>query len=276
MRSGKMGFLIFTFSRKHDAGLMQAVSVDPGTRLRISAWAHAWSNHEDASRPQKFPHPDNPNWSEGAGFEPFFALEGETDNDALRNFTFWVGCDPTGGTDALADSVVWGQGAHIYNVYRELPAVETIAQAPTVTVFLRSRTLWPFKHNDAYFDDAVLESVKEPPSGTLPHGLPREQYERTYVLLPPGADAAWARAVVETTWDSRRYTVGSSADDAGLGALQKKNVIAVNPDRWPSDLKAFFEEHYPGTKVLLVTAATPDELRTVLSAVAGSASTLPR
>jgi hypothetical protein len=37
--------------------------------------------------------------------------------------------------------------------------VQAQAQASTVTVFLRSQTAWPFKHNDVYWDDARLEII---------------------------------------------------------------------------------------------------------------------
>jgi hypothetical protein len=264
-----------------------------------------------------------------------------------------VGIDPTGGTDPLADTVVWGQGAHIYNEYAQVPSVEATAQADTVTVFLRSRTLWPFKHNDAYWDDAELvvpdeeppevrlshqpatpkvgeavtvearsvtaltdvrlivrqpsgaelvsgavavgrdgdwhtwtittspldeagthevsfsaadgveasDAFESEPATSLERGQPRVQYERTYVLLPPAADADWALAVVGGAWDQSRYTIGSSADDAGIGDLDARRVIAVNPGQWPSDLRAFFEEHYPGVEYIPVEADTPADLR---------------
>jgi hypothetical protein len=95
-------------------------------------------------------------------------------------------------------------------------------------------------------------------------GSPREQYKRTYVLLPPGASAAWALAVVDGMWDKHRYTVGSSADDAGIGDLDVRRVIAVNPAGWPTDLRAFFEEHYPGVEYTPVEAADPRELQSKL------------
>ena len=366
---GQKGMLVFTFSRKHDAGFLQQVSVTPGTLLRLTAWAHAWSNHKDKSHPDKFPHPDDGEWSEGPGYEAGFCLEGEAPDSNWRNFTFYVGIDPTGGTNPLADTVVWGHGAHIYNEYAQLPAAEAKAQADTVTVFLRSKTLWPFKHNDAYWDDVELVAVGEgeeeggeeevtpevrlsyqpaspkigeavtiaarsltgltgvhlkvsQPSGKElaqgavvvgrdgdwhtwtyvtspvseigihrvvfsaadnvettggfkstpsakpkpkpPRGLPREQYKRTYVLLPPDADAAWALAVVDGMWNKHRYTIGSSADDAGIGDLDVRRVVAVNPGKWPSDLRAFFEEHYSGVEYTSVEAADPQELQSKL------------
>jgi hypothetical protein len=95
-----------------------------------------------------------------------------------------------------------------------------------------------------------------------PRGQPRVQYERSYVLLPPTADAAWARAVVQSSWDARRYTVGSSADDAGIGDLDVRHVIAVNPQEWTGSqtLDDFFKQHYPGITYKPISAATPEEL----------------
>jgi len=98
-------------------------------------------------------------------------------------------------------------------------------------------------------------------------GQPRVQYERTYVLLPPNADAAWARAVVRASWDDYRYTVGGSADDAGIGDLDVRRIIAVNPDAWAGSqsLQEFFKTHYGGAEYRAVTAETPEELLVILS-----------
>ncbi len=355
VHSGQKAILLFTFYRKHDAGFLQQVKVGAGTRVRFTAWAHAWSNH--AGAPDKFPHPDDGRWSEGPGYEPGFLLEGQAPNDEWRNFTFYVGIDPTGGTNPLADTVIWGQGAHIYNAHAQVPAVEATAQADTITVFMRSRTMWAFKHNDAYWDDAELTAsgvekpevrlscrpekprageqvtiearsqaaltgvnlrIAQPSGGELargnvvvgrdgewytwtytagpvseagthtvvfsaageisvtgtfegvpaekpPRGRPRVQYERTYVLLPPDADAAWALAVVDGTWNRFRYTIGGSADDAGIGDLDVRRVIAINPQHWPSDLQAFFEQYYPGVQYTAIEASTPEELRQKLT-----------
>nr|HID13279.1 LysM peptidoglycan-binding domain-containing protein [Anaerolineae bacterium] len=165
--SGEKGMLLFTFYRRHDGGFFQQVKVEPGQRLRLTAWAHAWSNWHGG------PHPDDPRWSEGPGYEAGFLLEGETPPadspgtpDDWRNFTFYLGIDPTGGTNPYADTVVWGHGAHIYNEYAQPPSVEAVAEADTVTVFLRSKTLWPFKHNDAYWDNASLVVTGASPTPT--------------------------------------------------------------------------------------------------------------
>mgnify|MGYP000324199434 CR=1 FL=1 len=149
VHSGHKGLLLFTFYRRHDAGLLQQVQAWPGALLRLEGWAHAWSNWHDG------PHPDDPRWSEGShvGYEVACLPEGMPGlDDGDRNFTFRLGIDPTGGIDPYADTVNWAAGMHAYNGYCALPSLEVVAEAPTITVFLRSTTLWPFKHNDAYWD----------------------------------------------------------------------------------------------------------------------------
>lgn len=157
VHSGQKAYMYFTFYRKHDAGLLQQVNVGKGKKLQVSVWPHAWSNH-----PLSTGHPDDPRWSEGAGYqvvawpEGSQPLTGDPQQDAKSNFTFWIGIDPTGGTNPLANTVVWSPGNHIYNGYCQKITVETTSITDTVTVFLRSKTKWAFKHNDAYWDDAEL------------------------------------------------------------------------------------------------------------------------
>ena len=261
VHSGEKGMLLFTFYRNHDAGFLQQVQVTPGDILRLTAWAHAWSNWHDGE------HPDDPRWSDGPGYAAGYAMAGDVEDDNWRNFTFQVGIDPTGGRDPFSEDVVWAPGAHIYNEYAPVPPVEVTAQAAVVTVFLRSRTLWTFKHNDAYWDDAALEVVghEELPEPEPERGQPREQYERAYVLLPPGASEELALAVVDATWDDHRYTFGGSADDAGIGDLDVRRVIAINPEQWPGNLREFFEEYYPGVRYSSITGRSPEAVAAQLT-----------
>jgi hypothetical protein len=261
--SGEQAACMFSFCRRHDGGFLQQVGVAPGRTVTVflrsslmwkfrhgdvywddaefvrngsyvmlRAWAHGWSNHDG----QGFPHPNDPEWSEGVGYGPVVidpvdvpALNGDPQNDAIGNATFSLGIDPLGGLDPYTASVVWGVERCIYNAYGEVPYV---------TVRL---------------------------AGLL--GQPREQYARTYVLLPPDADVAWAQAAVEGGWDPLRFTVGGSADDAGIGDLERRRVVAVNPQNWPDDLEAFFDTHYPGVLYVPVTAETPEELPGKLAGV---------
>lgn len=252
---GKKATLLFSFYRKHDAGFLQQVPTLPGDRLTLNAFAHGWSNCHDR------PNTDDARWSEGPGFGPGFALWGEyegldltngTEHD-WRNMTFWLGIDPTGGTDPRASSVVWGLGAHIYNIYMPVPEVTAIAVAPVATVFLRCRCLHPFKHNDNYWDDVRL-TVDD---STHQDGDPRVPYKRTFVLAPRDATLAEMHMLVDKYYKPE-YTIGRSADDAGIGRdLLERNILAYRPSSWPGNLRAFFEEHYPGANYIPIGEEPP-------------------
>ncbi len=120
---------------------------------------------------------------------------------------------------------------------------------------------------------AVLKTaaftVKERPvsgGGATPGFVPpRENYARTYLLLPPGAGDEWLRAVLDSgVWNKYHWTIGGSADDAGVGPTTRK-VISVNPQNWPGDLRAFFDRYYAGIDYVAIVARTPEDLRRALS-----------
>jgi len=175
IQEGNRGLKFFTFYRIHDAGVYQRVEgTTPGTLLRGTGFAHAWSSGQD-----------NPYVSDGAGEGPFFVRAVDYDKvDNVRNFTFTLGIDPTGGTDPWADTVVWGEGAHIYNAHAQVPPVEVVAQGTAVTFFARSTVLWPFKHCDAYMDGMELIAVG---GGVLPPEEPPvvEQPDPLVVTMTP-------------------------------------------------------------------------------------------
>ena len=127
---------------------------------------------------------------------------------------------------------------------------------------IRVEIMMPFAvHNSGIFADLWdIVQVHKIAEKCEHFGLPREQYDRTYVLLPPSYAANWMRAAVNGGWNKYKYSFGGSADDAGIGNLLVKRVIAVNPQEWDADLKAFYAEHYPHVEYLSITAATPEEL----------------
>ncbi len=90
----------------------------------------------------------------------------------------------------------------------------------------------------------------------------REPYERVYVLFPPNADGEWVRAALDSgIVDRFRWTLGFSADDAGIGdGLTSRTVVAINPAAWGGDLHAFFARYYPGMIYETVVAADPTVL----------------
>lgn len=106
-----------------------------------------------------------------------------------------------------------------------------------------------------------------PPGYSSARGKPRAQYERTYILMPPDANMEWVLAVIESgILMERRWSLGFSRDDAGIGDLDNRTVIAINPDAWPEPVEAWFALWYPGVTVRAVPAASPEELRIALCA----------
>lgn len=62
-------------------------------------------------------------------------------------------------------------------------------------------------------------------------GEPRVQYQRTTILLPQGYGLDWYEAAARGAWPAR-WSIGYSADDAGIGDLDSRTVIVVNADEW--------------------------------------------
>lgn len=235
VHSGNKSYMYFGFYRIMDAGLSKTITVKQGQKITTSVYAHAWSSVDD-----------DPNTSEDA-LGPFSALETTYNlTDAQRNFTFWIGIDTTGNINPFAETVEWSVGKHIYNVFDKLE-LSTITKSETATIFIRAKSLWPFKHNDAYIDDLeiTVEDVVQDCYGT-----PREQYGRTYYLLPQNSTAEQLKQIAEIS-HSTLSTIGFSADDAGIGDLENKKVVIVwfTEYSWGKGaIVDFFNTYYPGTQ----------------------------
>jgi LysM repeat protein len=144
----------FTFHATHEAGMYQQVfGVTPGTRYRFTIWAQVWSSTEDNASVSV--------------------------NPAYPNLQ--AGIDVTGGWNPWAGTVVWSGTAASYDSWGQL-GVEAVAQSDVITVFMRSNPNWPVKHNDVYWDDAVLVAV----------GVGGEPIPPTATLAPPPSPTATA------------------------------------------------------------------------------------
>lgn len=141
INNGNCAIKQFGFFRTLDAGFYQTVSnLSPGATVQFSAYAHSWSCDIDQEQ----------HLSCG---DPY-------------NFVFQVGIDPTGGTNPWGGSVIWAS-AYSYDTYRMIgPVQATVGDGGQVTVFIRSTAKWPYKHNDAYWDDAALVYVTPPAPAT--------------------------------------------------------------------------------------------------------------
>jgi len=130
----------FTFYRNGDAGVYQRIAAVDGAWYRARAYVHVWYSTED--------NPHISQWRDGEG-QVHPIVNGDPGMAAM------IGIDPTGGTDPYAPTVIW-QSANIYDQFAPLEVV-TVARGQFVTLFLRTTTLYPFKHCDAYWDAVTLE-----------------------------------------------------------------------------------------------------------------------
>jgi hypothetical protein len=142
-----------------DVSFYQTVGNVPiGAVVTASAWLHAWTSSCN-------PTPQN------APAEPALSLLGpNTDDEFNCRPGFWpidtnhmlVGIDPTGGIEPRAASVVWNWHEADpawwgpYDYYSSTVPAVAVAQAHTVTMFLRAVTIQPVRYHDVYFDDASL------------------------------------------------------------------------------------------------------------------------
>lgn len=129
----------------HTAGVYQQVSgIEPGTKLRFSAWGFVFGKDRDGSKTPGF-------------------------------VRMKVGIDPTGGTNPFAGHVVWSGVVNPVAVgsgsaWREM-SIEGVAQNSTVTVFTHSSPEWPMGDGlTSQWDDAnlIATGVSEQPTTTAP------------------------------------------------------------------------------------------------------------
>jgi hypothetical protein len=212
------------------SGLWQRVSVPVGVNLRFNVKVHGWSNTLQG------PNRDNPFWSDGVGKGVFFkladtqwpniGLTGDPNQDAIPNMAFDIGIDPTGGIDPFSTAIVWGSAAHVYNIFAALPEVEAVSADNVITVYLRSRSLWGFWHNDTYWAEATL-------TADVPEIV---DYVVVVNLLPQDATKPEKAQVLDMVHESKE-TILQSADDAKRLVQPGKpgsRIRVWGGDRWGS------------------------------------------
>ena len=119
----------YSFYSAHNGGLYQTIrNIPAGAELRFSVYGYIWSSTYS-----------NPSKSE----EP-------------AGVSFRVGIDPTGGTNPLADTVVYSDPAVFYDTFRQYAIIAT-ADSTSVTVFIRSEFAIGVANTAIFVDDAVLE-----------------------------------------------------------------------------------------------------------------------
>ena len=138
--SGTQALQWFTRWRNFDAGFFQQIPSEIGHLYRAEGYAHAWySEFDNASLSQtKDQH--------GSA---------RTIQNGDLGMEMMIGIDPNGGQDPWSEDIVW-TSENIYDQYGKV-TVQAMAEAPTITLFIRARTLFAFSHCDTYWDEVSLE-----------------------------------------------------------------------------------------------------------------------
>lgn len=101
-----------------------------------------------------------------------------------------------------------------------------------------------------FFIDNVRLRYLDPDPPPECRGAPREQYERTYNVIPAHVSEQRATEIFLAAWRTARQTVGGSYDDAGVGDLDNRTATLWDiPAEEMSLFRDFYQQYYPGVTV---------------------------
>ena len=239
---GEYGLKWFTQWRDHDVYAVQTMVVPSRSFISMSGDGHAWYSNYDEAHLSQYGDKDG---------HIFNIQNGDPGMD------LFFGIDPTGQTDPNSETVVWFK----YNIY-DAPSVmstsQVVAENPVVALFIRSRTTFPFKHCDVYFDDIEVklgapepEEPQPPEPGTCPKA--RLDYSRSVLLLHQDTTEADAIRAVVWAYAHDRMSVEWSVDDSmfGPGLSDKTAYLAwFSETTWDrQDIANFRNLWYPTCKL---------------------------
>jgi len=148
---------------------------------------------------------------------------------------------------------VWGTRDWMSNIHQEITTWNGDATRQPI------RGVVPFRWEEAWEDGkcycipCVYHAVEGWKSALNTdyrwrRGSPRTQYERTYWVVDASATSTQWNQVAQDAF-ATKTTVGASYDDAGIGDLNVRNVVAWG---WPGnrqDLVDWYQQHYGGVTV---------------------------
>jgi LysM repeat protein len=167
VKGGAASQRVYTENATHTGGIFRIVTnVKPGAKLRFSAWGESWSTNDESPISAR-PSPD---------------------------IKLKIGIDPMGGNNGQASplngQVIWSEEHDAKDAYTQF-SIETEAKSATVIVYMYSTMKDPVRHNEIYWDDAVLEYTSPPPEPTLtPTVASAAEVTGTPQTTTPGATAA--------------------------------------------------------------------------------------
>jgi LysM repeat protein len=144
IHGGMYSLKLFNFYRNQDAGIYQVVTgLEPGSTVEFSAYGHGWSCEGDTPL-------------------------GYTCGDPW-NQVFQVGIEPNGVADPFSPNIIWSTEMRSPDHFNLIgPASAKVGEGGSVCIYLRSKTKWAYKYQDAYWDDAslVMTAPGTPPTNT--------------------------------------------------------------------------------------------------------------
>ena len=128
IRSGEAAQRYESFFATHTGGIFQVVpAVGAGNEVSFGIYAYVWSS----------------------------SLDDESTSEGDGDVNLQVGIDPTGGVDGTSSSIIWSEDREEYDAYNEY-VVSAVAEADTVSVWVRSQIELPVQNTQIYLDDAFL------------------------------------------------------------------------------------------------------------------------
>jgi len=239
VRDGVVAQQYFKDSALHMAGLYQRVPVPVGSHVRFTVYGHAWAT---------------------------FCVQGnnkldcdarDSSHGGVDPITMKVGIDPTGGTDAFSQAIVWSAGRAVYDNYEQF-VIEADAQGDAITVFVYSTPEWAAPVVNVFWDNAVLTASggggqpappaansgsannAPPQSGSSGNNIqpqPRREDGSQWHTVASGETLGRIAIAYETTVQSIRELNSLSSDTISVGEelLIEAATVTATPTDQPAE-----------------------------------------
>ncbi len=214
VRSGTAAQRLWADNATFTGGIYRVVNdVQVGARLRFTIWGQVWSTNDES---------------------PISARPS-------REIRVKVGVDPLGGDNGrpspLNGQVIWSPEQEAKDEFIPF-TIEVEARSPTVILYTYTTMRDNVRHNEVFWDDAVLEYIAPPP--TVTPDLPSATATPTAAPEVAAIPAATAQPAAPVTIPPVTYTV--KAGDTLLGIALDQNVplaelLKNNPNVRPEALQ---------------------------------------
>jgi LysM repeat protein len=197
---------IWTDNATHTGGIYRVLKdVQVGSRIRFTAWGQVWSTNDES---------------------PISARPS-------RDIRLKIGVDPLGGNDGnpspLNGQVQWSPEQEAKDAYVQF-SVEVEVRSPTVILYTYSTMRDNVRHNNVFWDDAVVEYIAPPPTATPESVITTTTTTTDTAVTAPITPTAEAAAPAQT--GAVTYTVKAGDTLFGIALDQGvtlEELLANNP-----------------------------------------------